>query len=305
MPRFRLICETEQVEGADLRDQPVAIGRHPDNDIVIQDDLASRFHCVVEPNGGKGYRVRDLGSRNGTKVNEEGITDALLKPGDLLQVGGHVFRLDSEGRFAKGARARGSSTATIDENKWVAELVRIIETLPPKRITATQQITLYDARGEESDALQGNNPGPAAIRLLLIAASKARATDVHFEPKGEVLNVRMRVDGVMVNMVKLPRQVGDVALGLVRNACHLKTAGRDAVLEGHFATRFPDRRVDYRASFTPSIHGQKLVLRVLDLRDTPHSLKDLGLPAYMLKRAEGVLEQDTGMIMACGPTGSG
>lgn len=303
MPRFRLVCESGEAPGAELGAEPVAIGRHPDNDIVIKDDLASRFHCVVEPNG-KGFRVRDLGSRNGTRVNEEAVEDAPLRPGDMVQVGSHMFRLDADGRFGKSSKQKASPEEAV-ENRWVADLVKVIETLPPKHISATQQITLYDARGDASDALEGNSPGPAAIRLLLIAASKARATDLHVEPKADGVNVRMRVDGVMVSMVKLPSQVGENAMGLIRNACHLKAAGREAVLEGHFSLHFPDRRVDYRASFTPSIHGQKLVLRVLDLRDTPHDLKDMGMPGYMLKRVEGVLQQDTGMILACGPTGSG
>jgi general secretion pathway protein E len=85
----------------------------------------------------------------------------------------------------------------------------------------------------------------------------------------------------------------------------MRSAGRDAVHDGHFAARFPDRRVDYRASLTPSVHGQKLVIRVLDSRDAPHSLDELHLPPYMHERVKRVCRQDSGLLLACGPTGSG
>jgi general secretion pathway protein E len=83
------------------------------------------------------------------------------------------------------------------------------------------------------------------------------------------------------------------------------------VLDGHFSTRFGAsqvnlaRRVDYRVSFTPSVHGQKLVIRVLDQRDAPKSLHELGLPPYMHERLRKVVEQDAGLLLVCGPTGSG
>src|SRR5690606_39553622 len=74
-----------------LSSKPITIGRHPDNDIAIRDELASRFHCTIEPAGGGAWRVRDLGSRNGTRVNDAAIEDRPLPPGDRVQVGRHVF----------------------------------------------------------------------------------------------------------------------------------------------------------------------------------------------------------------------
>jgi len=303
MPKFRLTCEAKQIDQAVLPDRPVAIGRHPDNDIVIQDELASRFHCVVEPNGGQGFRVRDLGSRNGTYLNEEQITDHELRPGDSFRVGEHVFMLDVDKRGLKSKVE--SETSNGQDKRWVAELVRLIETLPPKAINATETVALRDARGTTTNALSASAPGPAAIRLLLIAATKARATDVHIEPKGDDYLVRFRVDGTMVAIVRLPRQVGDVGLGLIRTACLLRQAGREAVQDGHFSATVGSRRIDYRASFTPSISGQKLVLRILDLHETPRSLAEIGLSEYMFRRIQGVCSQDAGMILVCGPTGSG
>ena len=79
--------QSNQAEGqvVPLRDRPITIGRHPDNDIVLQDDLASRFHCVIEPSPA-GFRVRDLGSRNGTRLNDQKISTEMLD--DLFATSG-------------------------------------------------------------------------------------------------------------------------------------------------------------------------------------------------------------------------
>ncbi len=297
MQKFSIVCENDALGETLLAEKPVSIGRHPDNDIVLHDDLASRFHCVLEPDGNGGYQVRDLGSRNGVKVNDEKVERAMLRSGDILRVGGHVFRVRAAG---------GGKKATVvgkEEARWAVELAQTIEALPPKGVL--ESITLIDAAGAVSEALAGQGPGALAVRLMLLTASKARATDIHFEPKGEAHQIRMRVDGVMAPIVKLPNQVGELTMGLIKAACHLKSAGREAVLEGHFSATLQSRRVDYRASFTPSVHGQKLVVRVLDLRDTPTSMSDLGLAPYMLERIKRVCDQSSGMLLVVGPTGSG
>ncbi|MFY7895338.1 MAG: GspE/PulE family protein, partial [Phycisphaerales bacterium] len=106
-------------------------------------------------------------------------------------------------------------------------------------------------------------------------------------------------------IIELPKRVGELSYGVVKSAAQMHIQGRDAVQDGHFSSVFPDRRVEYRVSFTPSMHGQKLVLRVLDQRGAPGSIRDLGLASYMEDRCRQVLNQDSGLILTCGPTGSG
>ena len=181
----------------------------------------------------------------------------------------------------------------------------LIEILPPKS-SADEAIVLIDADGKPSEALASDEAtGAYAVRLLLVLASKSRATDIHMEPKGDAVAIRMRVDGQMVNIVDLPNAVGELAIGLLRVACQLRTEGRDATQDGHCSARYQDRRVDFRVSLTPTVHGQKLVLRLLDSRTAPQSLTDLQLPAYMHQRVKRLCEQDAGMLLCCGPTGSG
>ncbi len=306
MATMKLVCSDRKVDPIELGAASVAIGRHADNDIPLKDDdVASRFHCVIEPGANGQYVLKDLGSRNGTRVNGENVSSAPLNAGDVISVGKHTFSvlLDEPRPEAKPKRAARGADAT-DESAWALELRNILDALPPKQ-TQLEHVFIIDAGGNKSDALSGEGQGSTAIRLLLLTGSKARATDIHCEPKGDCYTVRMRVDGQMVHIVELPRVVGDLALGLIKNACQLQVSPRDATLDGHFATRFPDRKVDYRASFTPTVHGHKLVARILDERIAPQSLSDIHMPMYMLERIRKCCQNDAGMILACGPTGSG
>ncbi|KAA0215561.1 MAG: FHA domain-containing protein [Leptolyngbya sp. PLA3] len=298
-----------------LDDDPITIGRHPDNRIRIKDEMASRHHCIIEPAAPGQFRLRDLGSRNGTKLNGNRVAESLLQPGDVIQIGQLQFqveerrnevtaRVGADGNGEQEAPTTRQSRREQEQAPWIVELKSVIDAFAVSGVD-DENIRIVDADGKTSDALAGANIGPRSGRLLLRAASRTRATDIHLEPKGESVNVRMRVDGQMVWVTELPNDVGERFVGLIKNACQMKAAARDAVQDGHFSCRFPDRRVEYRVSVTPSVHGQKMVIRVLDQRGVPTSLSDLGLVGYMHERIRAVTTQDSGLLLVCGPTGSG
>ncbi|MCB9840505.1 MAG: type II/IV secretion system protein [Phycisphaeraceae bacterium] len=200
---------------------------------------------------------------------------------------------------------------------WRGSFERVLRDLPPKNAPGDEFVIVSSA-GKESDALQGKGEGPPALLLILQIAARARATDVHVEPKGSSTSVRMRVDGQMVTIGELPDRVGMLVVGMVKAACNMKAAAADQVQEGHFSSRLkpavdgaaaaevgPARQIDYRVSMTPSVHGQKMVVRVLDLLTAPSTLSGLGLPGWMEQRVRRVCRQDQGLLLVCGPTGSG
>jgi general secretion pathway protein E len=300
-----------------LSDAKITIGRGTENVVPLLDDQASRKHALVESDGRGGFRVRDLGSRNGTKLNEIRIEESPLKSGDVLRVGQHEFMIHVEhspgekpvrsvNEVLQDAPPEVTALAPLTASRevgWMFEIAQAIRDLPPKEMM--EAVSLIDANGAPTDVLTGTSDGPNAVRMLLQLSSKSRATDIHFEPKGDFYNIRMRVDGEMVPIIELPKRVGELSYGVIKSASQMHVQGRDAVQDGHFSSVFPDRRVEYRVSFTPSMHGQKLVLRILDQRGSPGSIKDLGLAGYMEDRCRQVLNQDSGLILTCGPTGSG
>lgn len=308
MPQLLLNPVHENGRVLALDSKPITFGRAPDNTVRINDDRASRYHCVVEPDAEGGAFVKDLGSKNGTRVNGTKVESARLKAGDLLNVAGLEWTVQI-GASAKeadvyniAALPRGLAKRKLPP--WADDLTEQMLSVPPKG-EFEDRLQLIDAGGEPSTVLVAEGDGPLAARLLLQFASKARATDIHIEPKQDETFVRMRVDGDMVSIAELPENIASLVLGLVKSICQMKSAARDAVQDGHFSCLFPDRRVEYRASFTPSMHGQKLVLRVLDQRLAPTNVADLGMPNWIRERIRRVCENDQGMMLCCGPTGSG
>lgn len=320
---------------------PVTIGRNPDNVIRILDEKTSRKHCVIRlDRSGSSATLKDLGSRNGTFVNGAQVVDPQqIGDGDVITIGDadlivEAVRVaeDLPGDEESGAEVGaggpdGAAPTSVDErprrrrnkkeeaeeaerlaaqvrSEWSKQLRKILEELPPS-VDREPVPSIIDARGKASSALSGSGDGSAAFTLILQVASKARATDIHVEPKADQTHVRMRVDGQMIWISELPRAVGDLLGGIVKTACAMKTTHNEAVLDGHFSARWPDRRVEFRASFTPSVHGQKLVIRILDMRGAPSSLAELGLAPYMIDPIRRVVRQDSGMFLVCGPTGSG
>jgi type II secretory ATPase GspE/PulE/Tfp pilus assembly ATPase PilB-like protein len=152
------------------------------------------------------------------------------------------------------------------------------------------------------------------FRLLLLVCFRGRATDVHLEPKGENYSLRLRSDGVMVDAAKLPNAVGVRLAALVKIISEIDPSQKTSIQEGNYSARVPHhgpgavggvRRVDYRVSFAPSVYGQKLVIRILDAATAPATVKNLMLPDWMQEELSRSIEQDAGMVLVCGPTGSG
>jgi len=143
------------------------------------------------------------------------------------------------------------------------------------------------------------------FKLLLLTAFRSRATDLHFEPRTEKATVRLRVDGVMLTATELSLAILRRVLGMVKVLCQIDTSQKAQVQDGHFSVSVKGRRVDYRVSLTPVVHGQKLVVRVLDSSNAPSRLDQLGLVPWMYEKLRTIATRDAGMLLACGPTGSG
>jgi general secretion pathway protein E len=178
--------------------------------------------------------------------------------------------------------------------------------LHPTELAQSEQELTEQIESDEDMPAEGD-VGMAVnlFRLLLLAAFAGRASDMHFEPGTDSLLIRLRVDGSMVSLVEVESALGARLFGLIKVLSDIDISKRATVQEGHFRTQLPDRSVDFRVSFTPVIHGQKLVIRVLDSVSSPQHLDDLQLPDWMLSHIRKVSTQSSGMILVCGPTGSG
>ncbi len=316
----------------------LTVGRLPDNALVIADDKASRHHCVIEPVEG-GFRVRDLGSSNGTRLNNKPVSVELLDNGDVVRIGSTELRyIDPEQQQTHKNRQLTpdfksalednydpllqQATLDIDLNNEVTDAQTSYEMKLREIINAAVNkpfdeldISLVDNRGvtlhqAESAGLDSGSDDEAgegirAFRLMLLAAFRARATDIHVEPRIDQATVRLRVDGYMLQAVELSMTIFKRILGVVKILCQIDTSQKNAVQDGHFSVSVKGKRVDFRVSMTPSMHGQKMVIRILDSSNAPSRLHELGLPGWMYEKLRNIATKDAGLLLACGPTGSG
>ncbi len=318
-----------------LLDRPrIAIGRHAANEIVVNDTRASRSHCVVEQLDDGGFQVRDLQSANGTRVNGGPVSAVVLSPGDIISIGQVTltYLVDNEADPewlteddvvydeqipVENEFGEHGGTIQIEQGSdYEQGLVTLAESLPDHAFVE-RDIELASARGTimhpgglHAPRGAGRREPVEMLRLIMLVCFRSHATDIHVEPWGDYATMRLRIDGSMVEVGKLPAPFAARLISLVKVLCDIDIAHKNVIQEGRFSARLPNaiggqRQVDFRVSFAPSVHGQKLVVRILDSSHSPLRASDLNLPAQMLSDVATAIRQEAGMVLVCGPTGSG
>ncbi len=208
-----------------------------------------------------------------------------------------------------------------DEKEGAIGKLRQTADAMPDRSFTEETIALINTRGKiahEAGEISASEV-VRMFRLALLICFRSHSSDIHLEPRAEDFLLRIRVDGNLIDIVEFSRDVGVKFSSLVKILCELDTTQRSIVQEGHFASQAPNtgtarakrqnepsvRRVDYRVSFVPSLHGQKMVIRIFDTANAPLLVEDLGLPEVVAEQIIKELTLDAGLIMVCGPTGSG
>jgi type IV pilus assembly protein PilB len=143
------------------------------------------------------------------------------------------------------------------------------------------------------------------VDLLLRQAVKSRASDIHVEPQEHSMTIRMRIDGVLQDMVPPPRKMQAAIATRIKILSKMDIAERRLPQDGRFKIKAPGRDIDVRVSVIPTIYGEKVVMRILDSAAVNHNLDQLGFDPALLEEFKMMLSQPYGIIIVTGPTGSG
>ena len=143
------------------------------------------------------------------------------------------------------------------------------------------------------------------VDLLLRQAVKSRASDIHVEPQELSMTIRMRIDGVLQDMVPPPRKMQAAIATRIKILSRMDIAERRLPQDGRFKIKAPGRDIDVRVSVIPTIYGEKVVMRILDSAAVNHNLDQLGFDPDLLEEFKIMLSQPHGIIVVTGPTGSG
>ncbi|MCU0626812.1 MAG: GspE/PulE family protein [Gemmatimonadaceae bacterium] len=154
-------------------------------------------------------------------------------------------------------------------------------------------------------ALADQEPVIRLVNVTLLDALRAGASDVHIEPLAGELRVRYRLDGVLREMTRIGRQYQAAVLSRIKIMAGLDIAERRRAQDGRIRLRLEGRDVDLRVSTLPGLHGEGIVLRLLDAGATTRDLATLGMPAAIEARVRQLIARTGGIVLVTGPTGSG
>jgi len=150
-----------------------------------------------------------------------------------------------------------------------------------------------------------DSPIAQTINLLLESAIRSHASDVHIEPRETFVQIRYRIDGVLKEVNRLPRNVLNALISRVKILSNLKIDERRVPQDGRFKIKVGGKQYALRVSSLPVADGEKIVMRILDESNQAVSLESLGYWGQPLKAITAALTEANGMILITGPTGSG
>jgi len=143
------------------------------------------------------------------------------------------------------------------------------------------------------------------VNAILEFALKSRASDIHIEPQEERTRIRYRIDGILHEKLALPKTIHDSVVSRIKILSGLRIDEKRVPQDGRFNFKAGEQEVDLRVSTLPTVHGEKVVMRLLKKSGGVPDLPDLGLRGRALKNLEDAILRPHGIIIVCGPTGSG
>ena len=168
---------------------------------------------------------------------------------------------------------------------------------------ASQEESLSEA-GNIKTIVQ-DSPISRALSTILEYAVKSHASDVHIEPLEKALKIRCRVDGVLREIMQLPKSIEPALVSRIKILSNLKIDEHRIPQDGQFAVNVAGKEVDLRIAISPVVWGEQVVIRLLDKSGSSFNLEDMGYAGRALRTIRKGIKRPNGMILTSGPTGSG
>jgi type IV pilus assembly protein PilB len=183
-----------------------------------------------------------------------------------------------------------------DAEQQAAEEADGLETV--KEAIEEVNIDQLSASSEEAPVIKLAN-------LIIVQAIKDRASDVHIEPFDKMVRLRYRIDGVLVDRTPPPKNLQIPLMSRIKIMSSLDIAERRLPQDGRMRVKVNNRDYDMRVSFMPTVHGEKVVMRVLDKSNLSASMDKLGMDPESFRRFASAVAAPHGLLLVTGPTGSG
>ena len=175
-------------------------------------------------------------------------------------------------------------------------------------VNVAAEVSQEDARSESSSEIKTivqDSPISRALSTILEYAVKSHASDVHIEPLEKALKIRCRVDGVLREVMQLPKSIEPALVSRIKILSSLKIDEHRIPQDGQFAVEVAGKEVDLRIAISPVVWGEQVVIRGLDKSGNSFNLEDMGYAGRALRAIRKGIKRPNGMVLTSGPTGSG
>jgi type IV pilus assembly protein PilB len=226
---------------------------------------------------------------------DETITVAISNPGDVLAL--------DDIRAATGMRVLAVVAEPQDLRTALNRYLRADDELTDLSNALEEEGKPSESAG--SEALEDDAPIVRFVNLLISQAIQDRASDIHMEPGEYDLGVRYRIDGVLHEMQRAPKNIQNGVISRLKIMSDIDIAERRKPQDGRMSVSHSGRKIDLRVATLPTVWGEKVVMRILDSSASQKSLDDLDLLEKNLDSYRRAFSKPYGMILVTGPTGSG
>lgn len=226
------------------------------------------------------------------ETDEEKMTIAMLDPIDYITI--------DDLRLMIGKQLEIFIASSDDINNAIERHYGFSKTL--KDLGVSSEFLLDDDLMLESDY---TNPMVELVDQVLLNAVQNKASDIHVNPLSDAIEIKYRIDGVLITEMQLPKELAPQLVARIKVMSQMDVTETRSPQDGRIRTRVNERDVDLRISTIPTVNGEKVVLRVLDLSQASGSLTGLGFSRRDTERVNELITKPNGILLVSGPTGSG
>lgn len=226
------------------------------------------------------------------------ISIAMSNPVDLEAVS---FVRQKTGLNVKSFAASPADVEKAIREQYRQELVGQVG----EAVKETEEYKTKTVDSKEISEIIKEAPIAKIVATILEYAVSSRASDVHIEPQEDRVRVRYRIDGILYDRLSLPKSVQEAVISRIKILSEMKIDEHRTPQDGRFNFKVDNKEVDLRISVLPTTFGEKIVMRLLRKTGGIPSLNELGLTGNSLKNLETSILRPHGIIIVCGPTGSG
>jgi type IV pilus assembly protein PilB len=245
---------------------------------------------LIAPSAAKRYEAVPV-----SFVGERGLLIAMADPANVLAVDDIALMTGYEVRVAVASR------------EDIATLISRQSRLEHVAATAAIDLEPDDGVGEIVDLRESADDAPVIklVNQIIAQAAEQGSSDIHFEPEDGSMRVRFRIDGVLVETMTVPRRMVSGVVSRLKIMSDLDIAERRLPQDGRVGLSLDGRHIDLRVVTLPSVHGENIVIRILDKSNVQFDFEKLGMGEDDSARFTKAFHQAYGAVLVTGPTGSG